>query len=76
MLSPVTGRRVYPVDVMQLAAAERIMRDQKQEVSTFKDDRAIVLRDDEIRELRTSLAEVERVKEELAALLAEVRFPV
>ena len=61
---------------MQLAAAERIMRDQKQEVSTFKDDRAIVLRDDEIRELRTSLAEVERVKEELAALLAEVRFPV
>ena len=67
---------MYPVDVMQLAAAERIMRDQKQEVSTFKDDRAIVLRDDEIRELRTSLAEVERVKEELAALLAEVRFPV
>ncbi len=61
---------------LQLAAAERIMLDQRQEVAVFRDDRAIAIRDDEIGLLKARLDDAERVKEELASLLAEVRKTV
>ncbi len=58
---------------LQCVAAERTVRDLRAEIETLKDDRAIRVKEEEITRLREELASTQRVKEDLAALLEEVR---
>jgi hypothetical protein len=57
----------------QLTAADTVIRNHREEVAILRGDTAISARDTEIGQLYARLGEAERVKEELASLLEEVR---